>query len=591
MSRALISPARNVLQHKSRRQQLLISGYALFTAGLLTFGPTAQAQADKSTDVSQQPNFLIIVADDLGYSDTGFMGSEIRTPNLDILAAQSLLMRNFHTAPTCSPTRAMLLSGTDTHPAGLGTMSGQQSPEQEGQPGYEGYLSDRVVSFTRLLQEAGYHSYLSGKWHLGAAPEQQPLSRGFSRTYGPLYAGMSHFDDGYALFSDGGPPVMARFQVNGNELDKLPDNWFSTDAFTDQLIKNIDEGKSDGQPFVALATYTAPHWPLHAPDEFIDRYQGAYAGGWDELRMRRIARLKALGHIPADSPDSERLGWVKSWDSLGEQERIRQARIMEVYAAMVEHLDYNIGRLVTYLDAEGLRDNTVILFFADNGAEGNPVNRIVGDHDWVENNFDNRLENIGRQGSYVFVNPGWAQASTAPFGFFKSFPTQGGVQTPALISGPGVEPGVSDTFVTVKDVAPTLLELAGVSHPGQNFAGHDIAPMTGKALQPLFSNPASSIHGDDTATVWELFGRRAVRMGDWKALWLYEPYGPARWQLFNLQTDPTETTDLAAIEPEQLARLLNAWESYVERHQLILPATDAGYALEDDWRDNNDATP
>lgn len=556
----------------------------LLLSWLLVSVPTASALAVEQAATPSTPNFLVIVADDLGFSDMGFMGSEIRTPHLDALAERSLLMRNFHTAPTCSPTRAMLLSGADAHVAGLGTMSGEFSPEQEGQPGYEGFLSDRVVSFPRLLQDAGYHTYLSGKWHLGTGPGQGPMDRGFERTYGPMRGGMSHFSEGYAFFSPGGPPVMAQFSDDGVVVESLPEGWFSTTAFTDRLVENITQGQAGGQPFFALASYTAPHWPLQATDAFINRYQGVYDQGWDRLREQRVAALKSLGHIPQDTPVPDRLPWVEPWHNLDEGERARQARVMEVYAAMVEQLDDNIGRLLAHLDEQGLRENTVILFFADNGAEGNPVNRIIDDHEWVERHFDNQLQNIGRRNSYVFTNPGWAQASTAPFGFFKGFPSQGGIRTPALISGPGIQTGVSDGFVTIRDIAPTLLELAAVSHPGTRFEGRDIAPMSGKSLTPLFENHTKSIHGDKNVTVWELFGRRAVRVGDWKALWLYEPYGPARWQLYNLATDPAETTDLAGREPEQLARLMEAWEKYEAQHGVIIPAEDAGYALEDDWR-------
>lgn len=559
--------------------------WPLLTVFALFAGSTAaDSLARENPEPSKPPNFLIIVADDLGFSDLGFMGSEIRTPNLDALAADGLLLRNFHVAPTCSPTRAMLLSGTDAHPAGLGTMRGEASPEQAGQPGYEGYLSDRVVSIARLLNDAGYHSYLTGKWHLGALSGQQPMDRGFEHAYGPLGGGMSHFSDGAPLFSPDGSAVMAKFLDDGNLVTGLPDGWFSSEAFTDRLIDNIESDRADGKPFFALAAYTAPHWPLHASEDFIDRYRGVYDLGWDQLRAQRVAALKSAGHIAPATVVPDRLDWVEPWEDLTEEQRAGAIRTMEVFAAMVEQLDHNIGRLLNYLDETGLRDNTVILFFSDNGAEGNPVNRIIDDHDWVENSFDNQLENIGRPGSYVFTGPGWAQASTAPFNLFKTFPSQGGIRTPALVSGPGVISGISDAFVTVKDIAPTLLELANVPQPGAEYDGRAVVPMSGKSLQSLLRDSMAEVHDSTTVTVWELFGRRAVRIGDWKAIWLYEPYGPARWQLFNLATDPDETTDLAASEPAQLRGLLEAWADYEERYQVILPATDHGYAREDDWR-------
>lgn len=537
-----------------------------------------------------RPNFLVIVADDLGYSDLGIMGSEIRTPNLDALAADGLLLTDFHVTPACSPTRAMLLTGVDPHPAGLGTMYREASPEQEGQPGYAGVLSTRVVTVAELLREAGYYTVMAGKWHLGSGPGQKPSERGFERAFGPASGGSSHFSDQLAMFARSGPPGKALFLDDGEPVDALPDGWFSSTGYTDRLIAQLGDQGRNGRPFFAYAAYTAPHWPLQAPEAFIDRYAGAYDGGWDELRRARERALAERG-LPVTEPlePSERLPFAPAWSSLSPEAQARAARTMEVYAAMVEHLDQEIGRLLAWLDASGERDSTLVLFFSDNGAEGNPVNRIIPDHGWVERTFDNRLENIGRPGSYVFPGPGWAQASTAPFGLFKTFPTQGGLLAPAIASGYGVRRKVVDdgrrtAFLTVKDVTPTLLELAGVEHPGLRYRGREIAPLEGRSLADLLSGATDYVHGDDSITAWELFGRRALRKGAWKALWLYEPYGPGRWQLFDLASDPAERRDLATKRPDKLRELLDAWTSYAAANDVILPADDAGYALEDDWR-------
>lgn len=541
--------------------------------------------AETPRDGDPRPNFLLIVVDDLGYSDLGFMGSEIRTPNLDALVADGLLLTDFHVSPACSPTRAMLLTGADAHPAGLGTMWEEASSEQEGHWGYEGALSDRVVTVAELLRDAGYHTYLSGKWHLGRGPGKRPTDRGFERAFGPVHGGSSHFSDQLAMFFPGQPTRKAAFEDDGEPAADLPEDWFSSTGYTDRLMEMIESDRSDDRPFFAFAAYTAPHWPLQAPDDFIDRYRGVYDTGWDALRQARARGLVARGVVPNDR-GAERLPFVDDWTSLTGAEQRRAARTMEVYAAMVEHLDHEIGRLLAWLDTTGERENTLVLFFSDNGAEGNPVNRIIDDHGWVERTFDNRLENIGRRGSYVFPGPGWAQASTAPFRLFKTFPSEGGTRTPAIIAGPGVRPGGfedprAEAFATVKDVAPTLLELAGVEHPGTRYGDRPVAAMTGVSMAPLLQGSRDRVHPADAVLGMELFGRRALRRGDWKAMWLYAPYGLGRWQLFDLARDPAETTDLASERPDVLQALLEDWAHFAEANRVILPAADAGYARED----------
>ena len=558
--------------------------HVIILSGAIALAAAHSADAGSRTTQSR-PNFLVIVADDLGYSDLGVMGSEIRTPNLDRLAADGLLLTAFHVTPTCSPTRAMLLTGVDTHPAGLGTMHGQWSPEQQGKPGYEGVLSDRVVTVATLLRDAGYHTYLSGKWHLGGQPGQYPTDRGFERSFGPISGGATHFSDLLPLFFPGRDTAKALFIEDGEPVVQLPERWFSTNGFTDKLIEQIESGRADGRPFLALATYTAPHWPLQAPDDFIDRYKGVYDDGWDALRERRMAALKRRGLVSAYTSAPARVPWAPAWADLDEATRAQQARVMEVYAAMVENLDHNVGRLLEYLAITGQLDNTLVLFFSDNGAEGNPVNRIIDDHGWVERTFDNRLENIGRVGSYVSTAPGWAQASSAPFRLFKSFPTQGGLQVPAIAHGPGVAgQRRSAAFVTVKDLAPTLLEMAGVEVPNGRYGGREVARIEGRSMTGLLAGRQARVHGDGDVMGWELFGRRALRRGDWKITWLYEPYGPGRWELFNLADDPAESRDLAAERPDMLGAMLAAWHAYAEGNGVILPESDAGYALEDDWR-------
>jgi arylsulfatase len=545
------------------------------TAALLVL--LAVTAAAGAAENRKRPNVLLIVADDLGYTDLGVLGGEIRTPNLDALARSGLLLTSFLVSPACSPTRAMLLSGADTHPAGLGTMTGRADDNQKGRPGYEGQLSSRVVSVASLLRGAGYHTYMAGKWHLGLEAAQGPHLLGFERSFALLPGGASHFADAAPITEKS--PNPAPYREDGREVS-LPAAFYSTAHFTDKLIESIRGGLADGQPFFAYAAYTSPHWPLQVPDAELDRYRGVYDEGYDALRSRRFAAARRLGIVPRETKDPARTPFARAWNQLQPEEKRRQARTMELYAAMVENLDHHVGRLVQFLKETRQYENTLVLFFSDNGAEGNPIDRLETNATWIPTRFDNRLENLGRVSSYAWLGPGWAQAAT-PFRLWKGFPTEGGVRVPAIVRfGPGGRHGSSNAVASVKDVAPTLLELAGVSHPAPTHEGRSIAPLEGRSLLRFLRGEAESVHGGDFTMGYELFGRRALRKGDWKIVWLYPPYGPGRFELYDLARDPTESNDLASAHPAKLDELVRAWDDYAAKNGVILPTRDMGYALE-----------
>ena len=563
-----------------RLPTILHSAFCTLHSAISHFGTVALITAFACAPDSEQalrPNFLIIVADDLGYSDLGVLGSEIRTPNIDGLAAEGVLLTNFYVSPNCSPTRAMLLTGTDTHPAGLGTMAGDADEHQEGHPGYEGFLSDRVVTVASLLRDAGYHTSMAGKWHLGGTPERFPNRRGFERSFGIPHGGASHFSDVAPILNGSA----TEYREDG-ELVTIPDDFFSSDAHTDKLIEYIDESTQDGRPFFAYAAYTAPHWPLQAPDDYLNRYRGAYDDGYDALRMQRVQNLIDQGVVP-DIPVPERLEWVPAWDALDDEQKRIESRRMEIYAAMVENLDDNIGRLIDYLKQNALYENTVIIFFSDNGAEGNNIGTMYDNETWIPTRFDNSYENMGRVNSFVWSGPGWAQAQTAPFRLFKSHTSEGGVRTPAIVRYREFDARRVDMFASVKDVTPTLLEMARVEHPS-TYEGRDVAPMQGRSMASFLSGRAEAVHGDDAVMGWELFGRRAIVKGDWKLVWLWEPYGSERWELYDLVNDPAESHDLSSEMPERRDELLRAWEEYVSENDVILPARDMGYGFVDGSR-------
>ena len=530
---------------------------------------TANAAAQQPS-----PNILLIVVDDMGYSDIGAFGGEIETPTIDALADSGVKFTNFYVGPTCSPTRSMLMSGNDNHVAGLGNMNEAMTPNQVGQPGYEGHLNDRVVSMATLLKDAGYHTYMAGKWHLGEKPEHDPSKRGFEKSFTMLQGGASHFDDEWMMYANYTPT----YREDGLRTH-VPRGFYSTEFYTDKTIEYIDE-QDDDAPFFAYLSYTAVHDPLHLPDDWLDRYAGKYSMGYNAVRDQRLSRMKQLGIVPESTTPGPWLQMVPRWDHLSPDRQKTEARRMELYAAMVSNIDFHVGRLFDYLDKAGKLDDTMIIFFSDNGANGADMHMYPEtDEAWVERNSDNRFSNWGRRGSRIAQGAGWAQASSTPFRLFKAFIAEGGIRSPLIISGPPVtrKTETLDAVAHVMDIAPTLLDIAGATYPAPNEDGIPV-PQRGKSMVSLLTGKADSVRGADDYLAWEFFDWRAVRMGNWKATWIAEPFGAGDWQLFDLANDPGESLDLADQYPDVTQDLANKWDSYadevgvVERESTEWPA-------------------
>jgi arylsulfatase A-like enzyme len=519
----------------------------------------------------KRPNILLILADDMGYSDLGSFGSEISTPNLDGLAASGVRMTNFYAAAACSPTRTMLLSGADSHRAGMGTMFGDQAPNQLNQPGYEGYLNHDVVTIATLLQDADYNTYMTGKWHLGNTEELSPKARGFDQSFVLLQGGAGHFDDTTMMIAF----EKAWFRENEKRVD-LPENFFSSEFYTDKMIEYIKTNEGDDKPFFAYLAYTAPHWPLQAPEDYIKKYEGMYDEGYAALKEKRLRAMKELGIVkpdvkitPPTYPSAE------NWENLSDEQQKIKKREMEIYAAMVDNMDYHIGRVLDYLEKSGQRDNTIVIFMSDNGAYGaHPGNSSAFPQDWIDANFDNSYDNMGKIGSYIHYGPHWAEASTAPSRLFKGFSTEGGIKVPAIINYPekmrNFKDQFSDEFMTILDLAPTFLELAETKHPGTNFKGKDIYPLIGKSALAFLEGRTDKIHNEDFVVAWELNGRAAIRKGDWKIIKIPGRFGTGDWELFNLKDDPGETNDLSVQNAKKLEELLQEWNKYVETNGVIM---------------------
>jgi arylsulfatase len=471
----------------------------------------------------------------------------------------------------------MLLTGADHHVAGIGTMLEVAIPGFQGAPGYEGYLNDRVVALPELLRDAGYLTLMSGKWHLGSTIETSPWARGFERSFALLPAGASH----YGGAAGGGFSPVPTLYTEDDQFVTVGDDFYSSDFYADTLLRYFRERAGDPEnkdrPFFAYLPFQAPHWPLQAPDESIAAYHGRYDAGPDALREARLAALKRLGLCPADvEPHPVVADGAPEWSDMTDDERALSARSMEVYAAMVDRMDWNIGRVIDYLADTGELDDTVVIFLSDNGAEGAIVEAmpLLGPHivAQIEKYCDNCLDNLGRPTSFIWYGPRWAQAATAPSRLHKAFTTEGGIRVVGFLTWPGFarQGQIGTAFATVMDIAPTVLELAGTAHPGASYRGREVETMLGRTLVPYLSGDTEAVHDADTSTGWELFGRRAIRQGDWKALHLPAPYGPGAWQLYDLSRDPGEIDDLAASRPEKLAELLELWDRYVEENGVVL---------------------
>lgn len=534
------------------------------------------------------PNILLIIADDLGYTDLGCYGSEIRTPNIDQLAQNGIRNTSFCTAPTCSPARAMLLSGVVSHRNGYGTMEGDWADNQRGVRGYEGHLNFDVVAFPKLLQDAGYHTSIAGKWHQAYPPNTQelwPNHRGFTRSFCLAQGGAGHFEDKQPLLEQMGE---ALYISDGQEVAELPQNFYSTAFYADKAIEFIGESKTKKQPFFHFLSFTAPHWPLQVPDSALQDYKGKYDEGYEKLAVSRLEGAKRLGIIPKKTSLPALSPNVKPWEELSEDEKQKHQKAMEIYASMIEQIDVHTGRVLQYLKDIGEFENTLIIFMADNGAEGNSIMGLRGTGKWVAETFDNSLQNMGRIDSYVELGTGWAQASSMPFKWYKAFSTEGGVRVPAIFHYPKFnKPAgtIHHDFLSVLDIAPTFLELAGVEHPGTSYQGRDIFPMNGISMLPWLKGNTSLVHEKEKAHVWELYGRRAVRKGAWKAEWMEPPYGSNEWELYNLEEDLGQQQNIAEKFPGKLDELQGIWENYAKEKEVVLPSYPTAYAKESYWRE------
>ncbi len=499
-----------------------------------------------------KPNIVLILADDMGYSDIGCYGSEIATPNLDRLARQGLRFTQFYNAARCCPSRASLLTGLYPHQAGVGHMVNDL-----GYPAYQGYLNDRCVTLGEVMQTEGYQTLMSGKWHVGNRPGSLPRDRGFDRYFGLIDGASSYFERIPYRINQEAPRMM----IDEAGYEPPGEGFYMTDAITDYAIRFLGERPPSHQPFFLYLAYTAPHWPLHALPDDIAKYRGKYLRGWDILRKERFDRQKRLGLVPSSLRLSPRDPQVPAWDSLPREEQQMWDLRMAVYAAMVDRLDQNIGRVLDYLEKTGALENTLVVFLADNG----------GCHERIRNRgtYIRTMGETGNRDSFDSYEFPWANLSNTPFRMHKHWVHEGGISTPCIM----VLPGYSDAGKIVRepchlvDIMPTLLDFCGGTYPG-TFRGKSVLPAEGISLKPLLNGKRSS---RPNPLFWEHQGNRAMRDGNWKLVSTYDSGTNAftEWELYHLRRDRTELNDLGSRKPEKKAGMIREFEEWARQAGVI----------------------
>jgi arylsulfatase A-like enzyme len=513
---------------------------------------------------NNRPNILLIVADDLGYTDLGCYGGDINTPNINLLAGNGLQFTNFHTAPLCAPTRSMILSGNDNHVAGMGSMFSVKGTAREGKPGYEHHLTERIVTVAQLLKDGGYQTFMSGKWHLGNEDAYIPYAKGFEKSFALLNGGANHFNNNQIFVNE--PP---QYRLD-NQAVLFPEGSFSTDVYTEKMIGFITNREKD-KPFFAYLTYTAPHWPLQVPPDYIDKYKGKYDIGYDSLRVIRFNHQKAMGIIPANATLPPRNSRIKLWTQLSVEEKKIESRKMELYAAMVDNLDKHIGQLIQFLKDTKQFDNTLIVFMSDNGAAAEDFYNLPGGFGpFLREHYNNNYENMGKASSFISYGPQWAQAGAAPFKLFKAYSTEGGIVTPLIISGKYVKakPGIQNIFINVMDLAPTFLELAGIKYP-EMYNNKKMTPMLGESFLSFITGKTNTIHHNNYVYGLEHDGQCLLIKGNWKITNISEPFDETAFALYNLAEDLGETKDLSKSNSKKFKEMMKEWEIFKKKVGVI----------------------
>lgn len=515
-------------------------------AGTLLAGAVMGTRAE-GAEGAAKPNVVVILADDMGFSDIGPYGSEIATPSLDRMAKGGMKFKQFYNCARCCPTRASLMTGLYSHQAGIGNMVGAKAQNEKlGGPGYTDQLNASCVTIPEALAPAGYKTLMSGKWHIGTERPYWPCDRGFEESFVLINGAMNYF--GHNFQEARGGLKMNLLLAKNNTLWEAPqEGFYSTDAFADEAIGMIKGSVAEKKPFFLYLAFNAPHFPLQAKAEDIAKYEGKYAMGWEKLREQRHQRQMELGIVDAKWGKAPADSDAGSWDALTSEEQKSWGHRMAVYAAQVECLDRNIGRVMDGIKAAGVEENTLVMFMSDNGASAEKIDRGA------------KGAEVGAKESWSSYHMGWAHASDTPFRMYKHWDHEGGISSPFIAYWPGhIQAGTTSNQVGhVMDMMPTALEVAGAAYP-KEFKGKASLPVEGKSLLPIFLGKDAAVHD---MLFWEHEGNKAVRDGDLK---LVAKFGGA-WELYDMAADRTELHDLAKERGEDVKRLAAAWQGWAER--------------------------
>ncbi len=552
---------------------LLAQKVSLFVAlaYLLLFSQTFAEepfQAENTPDTSHssaRPNIAIVIIDDAALMDFSAYGGEIQTPVIDAFAANGIRFTNFRASPLCAPSRAMLLTGLNSHRAGVGNLASMIPSEHIGQPGYAGTLEPGITTIAARLRSNGYRTYTVGKWHLGEDIDSRPSAHGFDRSFVLNSSGGDHYSDMAHI------PTESKTQwiEDGEPISSLPSDFYSTKSIVDKLIEYTEQDAQQDKPFFAYLAFVAAHYPLQAPAHNIEPYLETYRDGWNDLRRKRWETAKDMGLIPQEAELADMAEGFRAWDELTEAEKSMYAKRKAVYAGMFDSINEHLGRYVDFLKARNLFDNTVFVVLADNGPDGVEIEANGLARLWVTSEgYRVSPETYGARGSFSTMGPEWALASASPSDLFKGYMSEGGIRVPLIVSGPGIDQGrSSDAFTYVTDVAPTVLDLAGIDYERDD--------MSGRSLAEVLRNKAQGVYGPEDAVGMELAGNAALFRGDYKVTRNGPPFGDNTWRLFDLSVDPGETNDLSREQPELLASMIEDYEKYAEENG-VLPVP-AGY--------------
>ncbi|MEM9773364.1 MAG: arylsulfatase [Chloroflexota bacterium] len=544
----------------------------ILSTTLASAGP-AVAQSNQQ---SEAPNIVLILVDDASFTDLGAFGGEAQTPNIDAIAEQGMIFSNFHASPLCAPSRAMLLTGLDNHLTGMATIPEIMPEEHLGQPGYTGNLQPGVTTVAERLDDAGYRTYMTGKWHLGHGEGDLPNSHGFDHSFVLDAFGGDHYTE-----RPHSPIFESTQWYEDGEPTSIPDDFYSSEDLVDKMIAYIDQEAGSNDPFFAYVGFLAVQRPIQVPPEFTEKYIDTYQDGWETLHHERWKRAQSLGLIPQNAPLAEFPKTLRAWDDLTAAEQTFAVKKMASYAGMLEAMDYHFGRLISHLKETGEYANTIFIIASDNGPEGG-ANWDSGLYrTWASlTGYTYNFETMGERGSYNEIGPEWAIASASPTSLFKSYASEGGIRVPLIITGPGIEAGaMTDAISFITDITPTMLDLAGVSYKPQE--------MTGRSLRPLLHGELAEIYGEDDVIGMEVSGNAALYKGNWKITRNQPPWGDAEWRLYNISADPGETYDLTLTHPDIYQDLVGEYDAYAaEVGVLDLPegysaaAVGAGRAIQ-----------